>query len=798
MIVRWRRTPRPLSKARSSYTQASVTVSNNMDQNHLKDNEALIGAQDQTDKDTTGFVDTGSVVNYSGNEQNYTSPFAAGMADSDSKSIEDILSRYHQFGVYNQEMPYKRSVADIINAMPTRDKLRGFVGFSGVINFKLTWNTDPTIQGMFVLAYTPPGVTYPMLSDKRGLATFLTGCQHVICNLAESTGAVLSVPYVGEYNVIPLFSEPDSRSVLGNLWVTPIVATTSAIAPNAVQMSMYMNIEQLRTYGAQPRPVTVQASAAFGSLAESVKKSRIVSKTGGSIASWLNRNEDPSFLGSITRGLGWAVGGAAKIADLLGWSKPYDVQAMQTHQQMAYRDICGADVTFSAAKFTQNVDQGVGDVDLSGRSVDEMAIAEVLSRPNFFPGLSNTQSDDYPGIMVASTTMPEGTLIGRVVVGPKWFRYTIAPYTDGIQTQMSYMSMHFGFWRGSVRLVMRPVCTKFHSCRIRMVFVPGQFGSTNSDDVYSNMPYTYTKVVDVRDAGSFVIDVPYVCWHPWLTTGHDNDTSLDNVVGSVLFFIDNPLVAPANVSSQIQIPIFVCAGPDFEFASPGNYAKFDPWTVGTAIPVQGDPRIAGLVQPSHHEVVVVDLAPNITTNSNDAHAAAVGDPVRSLRAVLKRFWTSGTYAGGTDLKFVLSCEPSCLNVNEAGTDLISRLVWLYAFHRGGMRWFAQNYYPARATSIVSRTSDFISTSGVAQLTSSATLTGQTVGVATTEPTKFEVPYYNGTACVNHWVRGNEARAGLLIDYYVGSTSISFQRALADDASFGSLVGAPLVIVPASH
>ena len=115
------------------------------------------------------------------------------MPDSDMKHITDILSRYHRFDAYKQEQHYIKPPADIINNMPALDKLRGFVGFSGTFNIKLTWNTDPTVLGMFLVAYTPPGCGVPNGASTLGKQTFYSGCPHVIINIAETTSAISSI-----------------------------------------------------------------------------------------------------------------------------------------------------------------------------------------------------------------------------------------------------------------------------------------------------------------------------------------------------------------------------------------------------------------------------------------------------------------------------------------------------------------------------------------------------------------------------------------------------------------------------
>lgn len=708
------------------------------------------------------------------------------MPDSDMKHITDILSRYHRFGAYKQENHYIKPLADIINSMPTLDKLRGFMGFTGTFNIKLTWNTDPTMLGMFLVAYTPPGVGIATGSGVKGKQTFYSGCPHVIINIAETTSATLSIPYVGESNIIPMYPtkvplDPSDRIFLGNIHIIPIVALASAISPNAINMSLFINIENLKTYAVQPRVAHVQASAALAGIVEATKKSKIVSSTFGSISKYLNANDDKSFIGGLSRAGGWAFGAASKISDLLGWSKPLDITNLVGVVQLPYRDLYTCDTTFVGAKTTQNFDQGISDLDLSGRSVDEMTIAALLDRPNVIPNVGDVQDTAGVDHISLSKTFPEGTLIGSIPIDPSAYFDLKSDSTHHYttNTQMSYVAKLFEFWRGAIRIFIRPVCTKFHSARLRVVFIPGE-KILDSEQIINTMQYTYAHVVDIRDANTYDIEIPFVHQYPWART-------LDNSIGYLYFFVENPLIAPENVSDTIYFPLFVAAGSDFELAVP--CIKH----VGTPSP---NLQFAHVESPSEL-ANIVNIAPNTSSSSVTAHSMAIGDPVRSLRSVLKRFWPAATF-GTEQTKFYLSSEPSCRNIaanpNDVQKDLTLFTTWLYGFHRGGMRWYAQNYYPARISTINQVTSDSFSETGASVTMDTALRPVQTITLGNIEVAKLEIPYYNPSVCVNHWIRGNVNSSGLLYDYWTGATTGSiFCRALADDFSFGFQVGAPSII-----
>lgn len=733
----------------------------------------------------TGFSEFGTTQRDVSNNESFVTPFLPAMPDSDMKHITDILSRYHRFGAYKQETHYIKPLAEIINEMPALDKLRGCMGFTGTFNIKLTWNTDPTMLGMFLVAYTPPGCGIATGAGVKGKQTFYTGCPHVIINIAETTSATLSIPYVGEANIIPLYPTQvpldfSDRKFLGNIHIIPIVALESAISPNAINMSLFFNIEDLKTYAVQPRVAEVQASAALAGIVEAAKKSKIVSNGFGSISKYLNRNNDQSFIGGLSRVGGWAFGSASKISDLLGWSKPLDVSNLTGVVQLPYRDLYTCDTTFVGAKTTQNYDQGISDLDLSGRSIDEMTITAILDRPNIIPNVQDVANTDI-GHISLSKSFPEGTLIGSIPIDPSaYFDHAFdSTHTFDTNTQISYTARLFQFWRGAIRIFIRPVCTKFHSARLRVVFIPGP-RIADTTEIVNTMQYTYAHVVDIRDANTYDLEVPFVYQYPWART-------LDNSIGYLYFLVENPLIAPENVSDTIYFPLFVAGGSDFEFAVP--------CIKHTGVP---SPNLAiAHVESSSGLANIVNIAPNTSSDSVTAHSMSIGDPVRSLRSVLKRFWPAATF-DNTKTKIFLSSEPSCRSVSSSSVgvqrDMTMYTTWLYGFHRGGMRWYAQNYYSARVSTINQVTTDSLVETGAGAVQDFDLKPVQTVTLGYTDVAKIEVPYYNTSVCVNHWIRGNTNSSGLLYDYWLGTTNGSiFCRALADDFSFGFLVGAPCVV-----
>lgn len=688
------------------------------------------------------------------------------------------------------------SVQNNISNMWAYHKLDGFLGFTASFGMKLVWNTPPVYQGAYILAYVPPGVPVPSIAgapssaNALGELMFLTGCQHVIFSLAESTSAELIVPYVGPNTFIPVSGTTFSGiPLLGNFVVRPISNARSTTTISSLPYTAYVCLRDLRTYGARAHNVSLDSHAPYGTLfsqsgigatVEAVKKSKIVSSTAGTISSFLEKAgryvPDSIVPSGYIQAAAWATGGISKIADLLGWAKPTSVVAIQPVAELPYADITTADCTFAGAKFAMNSDAGIGKLDMSGRGIDEMQISEVLARPNLF---SVDGNPTFAWISGAG----HGTKIFEKQITPTDFKYQPSSTMFVFNTQLSYLATMFGRWRGSIKIKFMPICTKFHSGRLRAVFSP--WGSTNVDE--ANVAYSYSHIIDIRDSASWELVVPYMAQTPWLDTTQYS--------GTLSLYVDVPLVASSGAVDNISIAAFVSGGPTIEFAIPGQYEMQNPYfTPGTMLESQ-----SGIGSFTQERTIPIPMAPDMDTDSVLAHNMAMGDPVRSLRALCKKFWVSRNPVWNSTAHVGQLPVPL---IPQAGrdngdVDLISTIAGLYAFWRGGMRVYAQNYYPCRVSSATMITYPVsmpaMTPNGQFASAFDYSMVSTCVPVGMTEPVKVELPYNFETICRNTFIPGtkDERTLALNFDYYLGNVGCIFLRAMADDFDMGNLVGAPL-------
>ena len=113
--------------------------------------------------DIVSFAESGIPAVTSGQEQSFAEEFEHIIPDQLDKSVATILSRYSKHSDYSfTSTDYYWSTYYLIQKMQQFQKLDGYYGFTATYSMKIVWNSDPFVQGIYMLAYLPPGPDPPV------------------------------------------------------------------------------------------------------------------------------------------------------------------------------------------------------------------------------------------------------------------------------------------------------------------------------------------------------------------------------------------------------------------------------------------------------------------------------------------------------------------------------------------------------------------------------------------------------------------------------------------------------------
>lgn len=694
-----------------------------------------------------------------------------------SYESKDYFSTYRQVARDNNratEQIYQ--VKNFMNQDQFKKRFQGAHGIRGTFKFKVNWNADPMIQGLYIMCYIPEAVTFPTLNRDQ-LNNFYSQCPHVILNIAREDSAELIVPYVGETAYMPL--QPvgllgDSQA--GRLIISPIFQPASSISPVNIYFNLFFALDDCQLFSKHPADAEVQGFFTATAVSEAIRKSQLVSKASGAISKWIDAKPTD---GAFKRGVGWVFGGINKIADFLGWSKPFSLRALEPVVAMGYNDMVTSDATFTAAKLASNSDASIGFAPINPTDTDPLSFASMFSQYEYFQNFTVTKNHAPGTLLYTQEVTPDAFYTGEAT--QKQYRQ---------DTSLAYIARVFKRWRGSLQFKIVPSSTRFHSCRLRIVI--GQNPPETAS--YDRMSFVHTAIVNISDPTTWEVEVPYLAFNPWRSLPTDEY----NVVMRI--YLENPLVAPENVSDTIQVALFVRAGEDFEFADltqiQQNQVPFlfveTPKRVNTDAVVQASEAIHKFVESGFDSIA--------------AHQLSVGDPIRSMRSQLKRFCRAQTHDNSQNMALVnIPVHFSYYQPTQA-PDLISYISPMFTFFRGSFRYVMLS--PNTLVAALSHTNQVIGEFRVNPCyQTNETSNGKLVSVIVppNEYTKIEIPFFSNFKCVNLWrtMRAGTIRPSkathVVLDNLGDNTpaSIPIYRAVGDDFDLGFRVGVPAVKVPPS-
>lgn len=202
------------------------------------------------------------------------------------------------------------------------------------------------------------------------------------------------------------------------------------------------------------------------------------------------------------------------------------------------------------------------DLEHTGTTEDEMSIMSLVKRKC----LLDTISWD--------TTQAEGTRMITYIVSPTHNNVNLGSTGHGLMTLLYSVSQNALFWRGSLVITADFVCSNWQEGRVDFVYQPNQSQpSTDYKTALSQYAISYT----LRNGKNIVeLNIPYIGVQPWRRVWHgellqDDPTTdaykaSDFISGVFSLYVSVPLKAPATVVNNMNINLFISAGPDFELS----------------------------------------------------------------------------------------------------------------------------------------------------------------------------------------------------------------------------------------
>jgi len=689
-------------------------------------------------------------------------------------------------------------------------KLQNFLGLRADLVVRVQVNAQPFHAGRLMLSWTPflnslgASRKYYYTDPTPSFLTCISGNPRVEIDLSTTTEATMTIPFVSPFLYYNLVTGTGDIGTFQLIVYSPLVDLVSG---GNIDYTIWVNMTNVRT----EFPTGMLTSIAqVGEEGKQQQKQGFVTRQAEAYSTIM---EPLTKIPGVGQLIGYAKSGVDAlhaVAATHGWSKPLNPADMQLFKQAPSRFMCnsdGSDMATNLGLTSQNEIEHLQS--LFRTDSDEMSV-DYVARTYNYVGRFDWRKGDSP------TTV----LYNHVVSPTAWFAKI--GVTGLSIPHLYFAASNFVLWRGGMNVKLKFVKTKFHSGRIRIIYVPGFFGGILPANFETDA--NYSTVVDIRSDTDVEFNVPYVATVPWL---HINSTpwvtnfNQTHACGSIVVEVLNELVNTSTVSDTIEVIVEVCAAEDIEFAIPivpalalrappnnaSNKGVLDIITSMAQVGTDTGDTPSEVAREEPTSFNEVPLQP--TTTTYNASMLMMGEKVTSFRQLIKRF---SAITPPTQNRYWEFKQPFWINPNRfegltgEGTFDIDGISWfasLYAFYRGSMRYKIAPINNASPLVVALKPNSLYA--GVRTIDINGTweypdYKGAEVFMTPNEGIhELSIPYYSSypVTLTTFNTSGSDvldARNGFnrVIARFHQDTNAYVYRAAGDDFSFGFLLGPPIV------
>jgi hypothetical protein len=644
--------------------------------------------------DTTHFLAAGGVIS----EQPLIDPYLTHALDactnsSSRSTLKDVLGRPYLIdsGVITaaQENIHRSDWPDeLLNQTNFRNKVYGFSGMRGKIQFTLITTAQPEVCGILMLHYYPMAQYLTNKDDAVNLSrTGRTGCPNVKLDVSSATQADMIMDVVSPHTAYGLTTAQGS---FGRLHLT-VYGSLNDTSGSGIGWQLYATLLEgellqptnapIADYGPRSAPSATDYDLdpeTYDSIAASLPP--LPSDSPPSCSAQIG-DEALTDLVQVAKATSTIAEKAGKYAPLIGLCKPSTQQLPQICKMRSALNLVNVDGVDTGVQLGPSVGTELSDVPgMFGSAEDDMLIKNMISRPEYIGSFDYSASDTTLNKQIATFYVSPTDCASDV-------RSTSTPgLLECNPTHLFALARCFSMWRGSLVYTFRAVKNAFHKGRLRVAWTPNYIGG-----VFQSFEMTHNVVWDLSSNKPLEFTVPYSSTRPWKRCGAlTGDLAWNHLNGVLRVTTLDRLRGSTASPSTISILVEVHAGPDFEFCNPTlprNISFILP-NSNTVVAQVGTDPIADAGAPIRH----FSMASKLTH----------GEPSPSIRTLIKMFCLTEEF----DLPFdkVVFIEPWIFRTYRYGqhsigselrgmTPLVDFFSYFFAFYRGGRRFKADVISP---------------------------------------------------------------------------------------------------------
>ncbi|APG77487.1 hypothetical protein 2 [Sanxia picorna-like virus 5] len=499
---------------------------------------------------------------------------------------------------------------------------------------KIVVNGTPFHYGMILASVTPDQSLEGFPNSDLTELGCVRGSQnpHIFIDASTSSAGCLRLPYTHPSNAFDtLGTNLQSAGTLALRELVPLAHVSGVV--ETITVSVFAWAENV-VLGAPTinniSGLTAQSSDEYGQ--------GVISRPAFALAAVAKSMVKFPYIRPYAMATDMTATSIGNLASLFGFVKPNVVSDITLMNPRALPNLASATQHDPIFKATLDDKQGVTVdprvVGFDGR--DEMGILDIAMRESYLFQFPYTQTNAVDSRLCVLTISPNQYRTSGTGIN-----------TQFIQTPMSWVSAPFQYWRGSIRYKLTAVCSAFHRGRLRIAYEPA--GSTAG--LVPSFNVVMSEIWDISEKKEIVIDVGWHQPNPYMQVSNIGDGINPFVIGvtgnivanpfrngTISVYVLNELTSPdTSLTSPISILVSVSACEDFELFSP-----IDTISNFTYHAQSGEVLENSIIKPYKSEA---DVKFGSRIRSNDPSPKIFhGDPVISLRTLLKRYTYSCAYS----------------------------------------------------------------------------------------------------------------------------------------------------------
>lgn len=584
------------------------------------------------------------------------------------------------------------------------NKWTGYRMMRGTLCIKIQLTGSPFHYGRVLVCLTPLKAyqeTVELTGEEK--LTEMSQRPRIFLNPGESTGGVLKVPILWPYNGLDLTVDAQLNNAvrlefqsMGNL-----KHANGGIDP--VDIITWAWIEDIVLECA-----TAKDAAHLVAQSGETEYDGPISAPASAIAAAAGKLKSIPAIAPYARATEIGARAAAKVASAFGYSKPKSTGEICAYTPRYFGNMSAVQGIDTCMSLTADPKQ---ELTIDPRTmglppIDELNLNYITSKESYIGYFEWASSDNY------------NNQLTKLIVSPiQLKKFAIGTLSDALTlSAMSFGSLPFEYWRGSIKFRFQVVCSRFHRGKLRIVYDPLDAVTTGSAD--DNM--VYHKVIDITSEQDAEIEVGWGSNRPWLKVeGPDVNDAMDRLAdfdpvyhnGTLRVFVLNELRTVDSTVDIIRINVFASAGDDFELAVPTvhqikNLSYFPDDNIVLREASELKPQ-SGELEITANDVPENDQVDDMIANELQVpavHHVFFGDPIKSFRSLLHRycFVDAVGFTYGAESNISLRCphrpfhrgfDPNGrqlavggLPYNYTSQNYVSYILPAYALYRGAMRW----------------------------------------------------------------------------------------------------------------